>query len=73
MVVALDPSSEPKAIDMTEQHGERKVVTKGIYKLDGDTLTLRRATATGDVDRPHEFSTTPQEGLLVVFKRVSKK
>jgi hypothetical protein len=58
---------------MTEQRGERKVVTKGIYKLDGDTLTLRRATATGDVDRPHEYPTTSQEGLLVVFRRVSKE
>ena len=44
----------------------------GIYKLEGDTLTMCRATATGDVEPPHEFKTTAEEGLLTVWKRATK-
>ena len=70
--VALDPTIEPKTIDMTSADGNRSEVVMGIYQLQGDTLRIRRATARGDVERPKEFTTTPDEGMLVIWKRVAK-
>jgi clostripain len=65
----IDPSRDPKSIDMTAKDGKKEIVFLGIYKLEGDTLTLRRATTTGDVGRPKEFNTTAEEGMLAVWKR----
>jgi clostripain len=72
LTMTVDPSSEPRTMDLTGRDGDREFVFLCIYKLEGDTLTLRRAMETGDVKRPQEFSTTPEEGLLVVWKHASK-
>ena len=69
MTMTVDPSKSPKALDLTARDGDREVVLLGIYKLDGDTLTVRRATETGDVERPREFTTTAEEGALAVWRR----
>jgi clostripain len=68
----IDPSRHPKSIDLTIRDGHKEMVLPGIYKLEGDTLTVCRATATGDVERPQEFKTTAEEGLLIVWKRATK-
>jgi uncharacterized protein (TIGR03067 family) len=71
-VITIDPSEDPKTIDLTTKAGNDEFVLPGIYKLDGDTLTLCRAAAPGDVERPKGFRTTAEEGVLIVWKRAKK-
>ena len=62
----IDPSKSPAQIDTTGEDGPRKGETlKGIYKIDGDTLTI----CVGK-DRPTEFASKPGSGTqLFVHKR----
>jgi uncharacterized protein (TIGR03067 family) len=63
----IDSKATPKTIDITHTDAEKTVWTmKGIYKLDGDTLTL----CYGDEKRPAQFESKPESRqLLVVYKR----
>ena len=65
----IDPSKSPAQIDTTAEDGPRQGGTsKGIYKFDGDTLTL--CFVVGSKDRPTEFASNPGSGaLLFVHKR----
>jgi uncharacterized protein (TIGR03067 family) len=69
--IALDESKDPKQIDLTPIWEGGGGTVKGIYKLDGDTLTVcRPITAAGA--RPKEFKAG--EGVGVgVYKRAAKK
>ncbi len=66
----VDPTAKPKAIDvMSEKEG----TFKGIYKLEGDTLTICASIQRGDNERPTAFES--KEGsftMLMVLKRVKK-
>jgi RNA polymerase sigma factor (sigma-70 family) len=65
----LDPAKKPKEITTTNGEGRTH---SGIYKLDGDTLTICIPEEAG-AERPTEFAT--KEGtkvLLVVLKREKK-
>jgi uncharacterized protein (TIGR03067 family) len=66
----IDPSKEPKHIDMTTKFKDKDVRSKGIYKLEGDTLSLCRTF--GVRERPTEFKTTAESGNFQVFKRIKK-
>ena len=63
----IDPSKNPKTIDLTFEFNKKGTPSRGIYKLEGDTLTLCRTA--GDRERPKEFKTTEEAGILVVWKR----
>jgi uncharacterized protein (TIGR03067 family) len=68
----LDPTKSPKGIDTVALGGSRKgKVTLGIYKLEGDRLTMCvRLKGEG---RPTEFATKQGSGdMLMVFERVKK-
>ena len=65
----IDPSKNPAQIDTTNEDGPAKGLgLKGIYKFDGDTLTL--CFVLPSKDRPTEFASKPGSGtLLFVHKR----
>lgn len=69
-VFKLDPTKQPRTIDMTAQEGTYKdKVVQGIYELKGDELKLCLPNK-DDVPRPTEFK-APENSRLVfmVLKR----
>jgi uncharacterized protein (TIGR03067 family) len=68
--VMLDPSTTPRTIDLTFDNGPTTGQTvKGIYKIEGDRLTVCRGLSRETV-RPVEFSTGAESGQsLVVWRR----
>jgi len=72
-IVRLNPKAKPAAIDMKiTTGGDVDKVIKGIYKLDGDNLTI--CVAEPGKDRPGSFASKEGTGhTLFVFKRVKKK
>jgi uncharacterized protein (TIGR03067 family) len=69
----VDPNASPKAIDFMIQKGPHAGQTQpGIYKLEGDTLTVCTAHPDRPI-RPTQFATVPGDGLgLTVLKRASR-
>jgi uncharacterized protein (TIGR03067 family) len=70
----LDPTQSPKTVDYQITEGEEQGKTQlGIYKLEGDRLTICVARP-GDKQRPKEFATKKGSGTtLVVLKREGDK
>jgi RNA polymerase sigma factor (sigma-70 family) len=66
----IDPAAKPKTIDiMSEKEG----TFKGIYKVEGDTLTICSAIGRPARERPTEFDSKEGSGtMLIVLKRVKK-
>jgi uncharacterized protein (TIGR03067 family) len=69
----IDPTKNPKQIDMIGTEGDLKgKAALGIYKLDGDTLTM--CYVMPGRERPAAFESLPQSGaFLVVWNRALKK
>jgi uncharacterized protein (TIGR03067 family) len=67
----VDPAKSPKELDVKPTGGPNKGQTvKGIYKLDGDTLTICYDHEADKGKRPAKFETKPDTTLLlIVYKR----
>jgi uncharacterized protein (TIGR03067 family) len=65
----LDPAKTPKTIDIADKKGDP--IGLGIYKLDGDTLTI--AITKPNADRPTEFTTKKDSSHVVVVLKREKK
>src|SRR5947209_5481399 len=69
---SVDPTKEPKQIDVV-MHGSGSTTFRlpGIYKLEGDTLTVSMSRdMSGHGKRPAEFSTKPGDPFsVIVYKR----
>jgi len=65
----LNPDKSPKEIDSYYINGPaRDKIAKGIYKIEGDTITYVHADP--GKERPKEFATKPDSGLtLIVLKK----
>jgi uncharacterized protein (TIGR03067 family) len=70
--ISLDPKAKPAALDLKITSGaDAGKVVKGIYKLEGGTLTV--CVAEPGKDRPGEFAAREGTGwTLFVFKRAKK-
>lgn len=63
----LDPSKSPFEIDLTETKADGKSETMyGIYRLEGDTLTICAAPSDKPADRPKEFKTAPGSPAMIM-------
>ena len=72
MTIKLDPAKKPKAIDLVRTRSDGTTRTAlGIYKLEGDTLTICISEGKEDALRPTEF-TAPEEvrQSLATFRKV---
>jgi uncharacterized protein (TIGR03067 family) len=64
--ITLDPTKTPKEIDMKFLDGPHKdAVGKGIYRLEGDTLTICRGLEPQQ-ERPKDFKTAGKIGYFVM-------
>ena len=63
----MDPSAKPAAIDFEHAEGDLKgKVWKGIYGLDGDTLTICDNAANPDERRPAAFEARSGSGYVLI-------
>ena len=61
----IDPSQALKTYDVTTPEG---LLSRGIYRLEGDTLTV--CLAGHDGERPNTFTTKPDDGrTLLVYQK----
>jgi uncharacterized protein (TIGR03067 family) len=67
----IDPGKTPAQIDTTYEDGPAKGSTlKGIYKLEGDTLTICYGGL--NKDRPTEFASKPGSGTILIVQKRAK-
>ena len=67
---SVDNSSTPKRIDLVTSLGKHKETLLGLYKLEGDTLTIVRPSKnTGAYPENFEIQDDNHEYSLIVAKR----
>jgi uncharacterized protein (TIGR03067 family) len=69
--IKTDPSKNPPTIDLVKKEDDKTEVIRGIYKLEGDELTIVlgfKDRDKGEESRPKDF-TESKDVLILVFKR----
>jgi uncharacterized protein (TIGR03067 family) len=70
--IKLDPAKKPATIDFAITAGNDKGKDQpGIYKVDGDTITICLARP-GGKERPTDFKSTEENGFILVTVKKSK-
>lgn len=68
----IDPSKSPKEINVTVDD-KKKVISQGIWKIEGDNLTICLCLTPDPSQRPKEFrSEKDSRYILFVFEKVRK-
>jgi len=73
--IEIDPSYNPKLLDLTRLIGDEKKGFKmeGIYKIEGDTMVWCCYTGEGSKQRPQEFRAEPGwDGTVYHMTRVKR-
>lgn len=71
--IKLDAGKKPATIDLSITDGQDKGKNQvGIYKIDGDKITICLA-APGAPDRPTEFKSTEDNGFILATVKKAKK
>jgi uncharacterized protein (TIGR03067 family) len=69
----LDTSKTPYQIDMTAKNKGKEEKMYGIFKVDGDKLTICMIEADKADDRPKEFKTTSGGKAVIIVLQKKKK
>ena len=73
VTLKLDPTKDPKEIDMIFQEGANKEkVHKGIYKIEKDEFKLCRGL-NPDQERPNQFGTWPNTNVFMATWKLKQK
>ena len=72
--MTIDPKKDPKTIDNVHESGAQKGKKQfGVYKLEGDKLTVCMTPPGAAVaDRPKDFRTKDTTNVVFVFERIKK-
>src|SRR5262245_21889755 len=73
--ITIDPKKSPKAMDNLHESGGQKGKRQyGIYKHDGDRLTVcMTPRGAAEADRPKEFTSKGGKNVVFVFERVKEE
>jgi uncharacterized protein (TIGR03067 family) len=72
--ITVDPKKDPKTLDNLHESGDQKGKKQyGVYKLEGDKLTVCiTAPGVAEADRPKDFTTKDTSNVVFVFERVKE-
>ena len=72
--LTLMPDKTPKAVDLSPDEGpEKDMKLPGIYEIKNDTLRLCAADGRKTKDRPTEFASKENSGIVLIeFERLKK-
>jgi uncharacterized protein (TIGR03067 family) len=72
--ITVDPKKNPRTIDNLHESGAQKGKKQyGIYKLEGDKLTVcMTRPGVAEADRPKDFVTKDTANVVFVFERIKE-